>query len=151
MRINVDRLRVLAGLGEPAKAGTLNEASNRSYHDDPALSDEAEFRFGKNQLNEKKKKKDDEDEDEDMDEVIEVDEQMLVQELRRAKKLMAESTRRKKKDSLMEAELKSIIDEEVKNVMRDLNLNSGWVYGKKRPRNSKRGYVNTAFPGIGFK
>ena len=66
------------------------------------------------------------------------------------KKIMAESRKRK---NLQEAELKAIIDAEVKNVLQDLdmNLNSNWVYGKKRPRNSRKGYVNTAFPGIGFK
>ena len=52
MRFDVNRLSVLAGL--PAgKSRKLNEASNRSYHDDPSLSAEADIQHGKGQLSEK--------------------------------------------------------------------------------------------------
>ena len=85
--------------------------------------------------------------------MIEVDEVMLVQELRRAKKMMAENRLRKKQQIREEKELKNIIEEEVKNVMRDLNLNSGWLYGKKKPQRSKKGYVHQGsfLKGIGFE
>ena len=205
MRINLDRLCKLAGIESQGRS--LNEASNRSYHDDPSVqaSDDPEFRFGKNQLSEKmsghgkmKLNKEmmghghsemqpmegmyeTEDEMAEMmghsemqpmegmyetqdemgmyendDEVIEVDEKELVQEIRRAKQMMAEARKRslsesKKKDSLKEAQLRKMIAEELDSVFKDLNLTSGWVYGKKQPTNRTRGAVNTAFPGIGFR
>jgi|6_EtaG_2_1085325.scaffolds.fasta_scaffold03714_5 hypothetical protein len=47
MKFNADRLSQLAGI-RPGR-GSLNEASNRSYHDKVA-NDDADYRFGKNQL-----------------------------------------------------------------------------------------------------
>lgn len=198
MRINLDRLCKLAGVSSNNKV--LSEASNRSYHEDPSVqaADDPEFRFGKNQLSEKKVKemmghghmgdmqemyeeeeveegmghsyheamyeKDDMEEtmyEEDQkmegeDDVVEVDEAMLVQEIRRAKKMMAEARQRKlneskKRESLQETQLRKMIAEEIDGVFKDLNLTSGWVYGKKQPTNRTRGAVNTAFPGIGFR
>ena len=80
MKINVDRLCELAGLNS-AGTQTLNEASNRSMHDEKYLSDEAEFRYGKGQLAEMSDAY--EAEEDNANELIEVDEEMLVQELRR--------------------------------------------------------------------
>lgn len=161
MKINLDRLCKLAGV-EPSGGNLLSEASNRSMHEDPSVSGEAEYRFGKGQLSERSHDMEEggmyEEEDmkeggmyeeEDMDEMIEVDEKMLVQEIRRAKKMMAEA--RNKKESLQEAQLRKIVSEEIDSVFKDLNLTSGWVYGGKKPTNRHRGAVNTAFPGIGFK
>jgi len=157
MRINVDRLCKLAGVSSETGSGTrrsLNEASNRSMHEDPALKDEGPWRYGNNQLAEG-------DEAPEGDEEVEVDEQMLVQELRRARKIMNESRRRKamkrrrsqrtRRSRMNESKLQSIIEEEVDNVMREMNLTGGWVYGNRKPRNSRKGHVNTAFPGIGFR
>ena len=157
MRINVDRLCRLAGLNKNSGNKMLNEASNRSYHDDPALSSERDIIFGKNQLSERGDPAEPNDgselSEEEAEEMIEVDEVMLVQELRRAKKMMAENRLRKKQQIREEKELKNIIEEEVKNVMRDLNLNSGWLYGKKKPQRSKKGYVHQGsfLKGIGFE
>ena len=167
MKINLDRLCKLAGL--EGDAGMLSEASNRSMHDDAPVSDEAEHRYGSNQLAEDADMYEDEhmdnmgegmddmdedmgdmDEDEDMDEMIEVDEAMLVQEIRRARKMISESKKASPK-SLAEQKLKKIVAEEVENVMKDLNLTAGWVYGNKKPVNSQRGVVNTAFAGPGFR
>ena len=90
-----------------------------------------------------------------MDEMIEVDEAMLVQELRRARRLMNESRKRnaRKKQKLQEMQLKGIIDQEVKNVLKELQLNSSWVYGKNKPTRSRKGYVHQGnfLKGIGFK
>tara|TARA_R110000868_G_scaffold127834_3_gene335693 strand:+ start:19 stop:462 length:444 start_codon:yes stop_codon:yes gene_type:complete len=144
MKINLDRLCKLAGL--EGSTGMLKEGSNRSMHDDASVSDEAEHRYGSNQLAEDA----DMHEDEGMDEMIEVDEAMLVQEIRRARKMIAES-RKVSPKSLAEQKLKKIVAEEVENVMKDLNLTAGWVYGNKKPVNSKRGVVNTAFAGPGFR
>lgn len=210
MKINLDRLCRLAGLESTTQ--TLNEASNSSMRDDPALAGEAEYRYGSGQLAEGDGDADDErgqdaevsegghyghpvdeeghdegmemmppsaeegmmghghmrmedmEEDmeegmghtemeEDMDEMIEVDEAMLVQEIRRARAMLAEAARQSQAtpEQLAEQKLKKIVAEEVENVMKDLNLTAGWVYGDKKPTNSRRGVVNTAFPGIGFK
>lgn len=208
MKINLDRLCKLAGLESGTQS--LNEASNRSMHDDPAVAGEADHRFGQGQLSEKAGhyhegdgdaddergndaevsegdldelameeedhsegmghghmrmeremeegmyEKEDQEEgmytEEDMDEMIEVDEAMLVQEIRRARQMIAEAAAKKvNPKNLSEQKLKKIVAEEVENVMKDLNLTAGWVYGDKKPTNSRRGVVNTAFPGIGFK
>ena len=96
-----------------------------------------------------------EEEDVDKNEIVEVDEAMLVQELRRARRLMNESRKRKarKKQKLQEMQLKGIIDQEVKNVLKELQLNSSWVYGKNKPTRSRKGYVHQGsfLKGIGFK
>jgi len=52
MNFDADRLAKLAGL-PVSERRTLSEASNRSLHDDKSVSDEADYRFGKNQLAEK--------------------------------------------------------------------------------------------------
>jgi hypothetical protein len=163
MKINVDRLCELAGV----KTGTsnrrggrmLSEASNRSMHDDPSVSDEAEWRYGKNQLAEFQDRdyamsEDDEWTEEgtghDPDEMIEIDEAELVQELRRAKRAMNESRMTRSRQLSEQNELKKIIEEEVAHVMSDLNLTSQWVYGKNKPTFSSHGRITTAMPGIGF-
>jgi len=159
MRINIDRLCRLAGIesGNSSRR-SLTESSNRSMHEDPSLKGESEWRYGSNQLAEGDEAKADEEEplEEGDDVEVEVDEQMLVQELRRARKIMNESRRRKTRSQqrqrrLKENKLQSIIEEEVDNVMREMNLTGGWIYGKRKPRNSRKGHVNTAFPGIGFR
>ena len=155
MKINLDRLCKLAGV-ETSGGNVLKEASNRSMHDDPALSDEAAYRFGVGQLAEgglDEMEAEFTEESADMDEMVEVDEAMLVQEIRRAKKLMAEARQRKADtlENLQEANLRKMISEEIDSVFKDLNLTSGWVYGDRKPRNRTRGAVNTAFPGIGFR
>jgi|GEM_PF-4924549 len=150
MKINLDRLCKLAGV-ESSKGNLLSEASNRSMHEDPTLSGEGDHRFGSGQLSEGGDM--DSMEEEDMDEMVEVDEAMLVQEIRRAKKMMAEARQRKtqQQENLQEAQLRKMISEEIADVFKDLNLTSGWVYGNKTPQNRHRGAVNTAFPGVGFK
>jgi hypothetical protein len=52
MRFDVNRLSKLAGLPGGNDRRSLNEASNRSYHEDPAVSDEAAYRYGNGQLSE---------------------------------------------------------------------------------------------------
>ena len=168
MKINVDRLCQLAGVGTDSSE-VLSEASNRSYHDGDN-SDEVQFRYGgEGQLAEAPAKDKDLDEavdgemeegyyeedahahEADMDEMIEIDEVELVQELRRAKKMIAEA--KENKQALQESELKNIIESEVANVMKDLNLTAGWVYGDKKPKSVKKGYVHQGsfLKGIGFE
>ena len=160
MRINFDRISQLAGL--PASGGRkgLYEGKDHGgqeegqYHEmdsnemlDPTKADEekepAEEMSGMDM--------------DPMEEMIEVDEAMLVQELRRAKRIMNESKRRRlsesRKRQIFEKQLKQVIDEEVQNVMSEMNLNSQWVYGQQRPTRSRGGYTHQGsfLPGLGFK
>ena len=153
MKINFNRLSVLAGL--PVQKSSLREGKGHEdveemRHDetmDEMMSDMSE----EEETDEMKYEMAD-------DEMIEVDEAMLVQELRRAKRLVQENKRRKQrgqrnKQQIFEGQLKKIIDEEVKNVLQDMNLNSGWVYGNRRPTRSRRGYTHQGsfLPGLGFR
>jgi len=53
MRFNADRLAALAGVTPGNQSsGMLNEASNRSYHEDSALAGERDLQYGKGQLSE---------------------------------------------------------------------------------------------------
>ena len=49
--------------------------------------------------------------------------------------------------------IKKIIAEEVENVMQDLNLTSGWIYGGDKPKRSVQGRLNHGgyLKGPGFK
>ena len=138
MRLNMERICQLAGVENHSQQksgyGVMNESTT----------------LGSGLLTEASQKREN-----DLDEIIEIDETMLVQELRRAKRLMKESKKRKlaKKQKLQEMQLKGIIDQEVKNVLKELQLNSGWIYGDNKPRNSRKGYVHQGrfIKGIGFK
>jgi hypothetical protein len=181
MKINIDRLCKLAGVSNPSSNNrTLNE-TRRAETDEafPAalagaagraalsygagkvmnrMMDEAELEDG---MDHNEGDKHDEGHDDDhneahedghLDEIIEVDEAVLVQELRRAKNLMAESARRRSRRIDEHAEIKRIIREEIEDLL-DFNLSNGWVYGKQKPRRSRPGVVNhgSFIKGIGFK
>ena len=64
MQFDVNRLAKLAGIGNSGSS-LLSEASNRSMHDDAAVSDEADYRFGKGQLAETGEKDSGSSEDDD--------------------------------------------------------------------------------------
>ena len=150
MKINVERLCVLAGVdSRKNRSGLMKESMS---YDEGAVpfeegaemeveEEEAAAPEGLDELSD--------------DDVLEIDEKMLVQELRRAKMMLAESKKiqKRRKENLLEAELKTIIESEVESVLKDLNLNSQWMYGNKKPRRSKKGYVNqgSMLKGIGFK
>ena len=135
MKINVDRLATLAGINPTENI--LSEGKGHGEDTDEYAYEAADSE--KEAL------------EEDLDEVIEIDEKVLVQELRRAKHMIAESKARK--ENLQEAELKRIISSEISNVLKDLNLNSGWVYGNNRPNKSRAGYTHQGsyLKGLGFK
>jgi len=171
MRINFDRLSQLAGLPASRNSKSLNESADYDAHEGAHHGhndDIAEKYLAELEANEGEPplyEEDEEDkkhEDEKLDEMIEIDEVMLVQELRRAKRIMQESKKRqrlaesrnsRRRQSIQEAQLKRVIDEEVRNVMNDLNLTSGWVYGDNRPKRSRNGYTHQGsyIKGIGFK
>tara|TARA_R110000803_G_scaffold102912_1_gene171019 strand:- start:3189 stop:3650 length:462 start_codon:yes stop_codon:yes gene_type:complete len=153
MKINVDRMARLAGLSKNSSRSSrsLNEGMG---HDHDVSMDEMYDEVPMDEMYEEDPV-DEMDHDSSMDELIEVDERELVQELRRAKKMMMESKRRTSKKDLQEAQLKSIIEEEVQNVFSEmnLNLNSDWIYGSNKPKRSKQGYSHQGsfLKGLGFK
>lgn len=168
MKIDLDRLATLAGI-QNKSTSMLSEGRG---HDDASMEEEMQDETmhsmeGMHYEEDMDEAMHEEDMDEamyeeDLDEVIEIDEVMLVQELRRAKQIMAESKRQNQKKQrlqesrrkrLQEAELKLIIEDEVQNVMRELNLNSSWIYGENKPKRSRKGFSHQGsyLKGLGFK
>jgi hypothetical protein len=78
----------------------------------------------------------------DEDVMLEIDENMLRREIRKMRQ-----------ERLEENRLRVAIRGEIQNVLEDLGVesDSSWVYGDNKPSNSRSGFVNMAFPGIGFK
>lgn len=192
MRINIDRLSKLAGLPVSNRsARSLREAKELESEGmrDEGMRDEGMRDEGmREEEHEEGMREEDEpmgdpmegmsdlaymteEENEDegmreddinMDELIEVDEVMLVQELRRAKKIMQENKRRKimaesrkrnRKQKMFEAQLREMIDQEVANVFDEMQITGEWVYGRNKPTRSRKGYTHQGsfIPGIGFK
>ena len=167
MRININRLSKLAGL--PASSShssrrNLRESVEEGYHEDSDMQEMEDVFEDEEMEMEGMYEEDMESEGmyEEDEEMIEVDETMLVQELRRAKRIMqenkkraimAESRRQRRKQKMFEAQLKNIIDQEVQNVFDEMNYSNGWVYGKNKPRRSRNGYTHQGsfIPGIGFR
>ena len=174
MQINFDRLSQLAGISSSSKK-SLNEGAhyegeeaddkNEAYYEASAI-DGLEEILDEADIDETKEKEDEKAKDEayemNLDEMIEVDEVMLVQELRRMKSLMEAKKRsqllesrklQQKKQALIEQRLKEVIDDEVKDILNKLNYNSGWIYGDNKPKNSRHGYSHQGnfLKGLGFK
>jgi len=156
MKINVDRMATLAGLGKASKNNKLNESMQYEEDMNSEIADTILRRDNDDDLDQVD---DNESMEEmyhdDMDELIEIDEIELVQELRRAKKMMIESKRINHKQKLQEQNLKKIIEEEVQNIFGELelNLNADWIYGKNKPTRSKKGHTaqGSFLKGVGFK
>ena len=189
MRININRLSKLAGLptSNQSKRSLYEGKKHKEEEQDEGMRDEGmrdEGMRDEGMRDEGMYEMDDMHEDEmdegmyeeddghgeadegmyedDMEEMIDVDEKMLVQELRRAKRIMQEnkkrarlneSRRQRREQRIFEAQLRRLIDEEVQNVFDEMNYSNGWVYGKEKPRRSKTGYTHQGsfLPGIGFK
>ena len=149
MRINIDRMCKLAGVEAPAQPKKINEARSRRRRVLREQEEPPEIQVEKEDIS------DSDETMEEMEEMIEIDEKMLVQELRRAKRIMKENKKIEtaRLQELQESQLKAVIDQEVKNVLKELNLNSSWIYGNKKPTRSKKGYTHqgTFLKGIGFK
>ena len=157
MRINFNRLSQLAGLpannnrkglyesadAEGKEGFAEGEASGVTPFDESLFEEEGDEPPTNESF-----------EEAHLDEIIEIDEVMLVQELRRAKKIMNENKRRNlnesRRQSMFESQLKQVIDEEVQNVIDEMQLTSQWVYGNKRPTRSRNGYTHqgSMMPGI---
>ena len=172
MRFKMDRLCELAGIQGASRrgSGVLREGAshekehNESYHDNRVdelyeEDDEEKVKGKKEGTYAMEEMHHDHMDELDEDEVLEISEVDLVNELRRARSIMQEAKKksklikRKRKENLQEMQLRAVIDQEVKNVLRDLNLNSGWVYGNRRPTKSRQGYTHqgSLLKGIGFK
>ena len=171
MRINFNRLSKLAGLPSGSSSGRrfLNENADLeqegAYDEgmDPMYEDDDAMPPAMEEYSNMFEAEEDEGEDEDSSEaIVEIDETMLVQELRRAKRIMqenkrrqqlSESRRRQRKQRMFETQLRQVIDEEVQNVFDEMNYSNGWVYGKNKPRRSRNGYTHQGsyIPGIGFR
>jgi len=149
MKINIDRMARLAGL---SAGNNTNYSSSRRSLNEGYQHDSME-ELDHDQMEESDHDPMEELDHDPMEEVIEIDEVMLVQELRRAKKIMAESKKRRAKQNLQESHLKKIIEEEVQNLFGDMNLNADWMYGSHKPRRSRKGYTaqGSYLKGIGFK
>jgi len=171
MRFNADRLAALAGVNPNGQSnGMLNEASNRSMHDDPALKGDDEYRFGKNQLSENdlskppdpspeeeeaflaqsmdEDKHGDEELDEDKhgDEVVEIDEAMLKREILKM--------RQARKQSVAESNVRKAVRREIREMFGTegkVYNDSSWVYGDNKPSRSAKGQVAMGALGVGFK
>jgi hypothetical protein len=153
MKINVDRLCQLAGVGGSSSSNLLRESAYDAMEEKAPVSD---------MFAEAMEEEADEEED-NLDEMIEIDEVELVQELRRMKRLMNENKKRqtvlaqkaqaKRRQALQEAHLKTVIEEEVQNIMDELNISADWVYGNDKPKQSRKGFVHQGsfLKGIGFK
>ena len=133
MKFDVNRLSQLAGLpGSDSDSGLLSEAGNRSKHEDPGLDKDDAYGQGKH-LNEIQAD----------EEVLEIDEVELQQEIKRLQQ-----------DKLSESRLREAVRDEIKAILEDVGAyqaDGKWVYGDNQPTNSKEGFVNLAFPGIGFR
>ena len=157
MRIDFNRMSKLAGLSTGTNRKSLVEGAGH-YHEAESIDDSMSMDDMMAEEAEAEAAEEGAEEGADpLDEMIEIDEVMLVQELRRAKKIMNESKRRRLSESrnrqIFERQLKQVIDEEVANVMDEMNLTAGWVYGNNTPRRSRKGYTNqgSMMPGLGFK
>jgi hypothetical protein len=176
MRINVDRLCELAGVpgARRSQGGLIREAADQDAKEEyghmsemaPELESALEEDMS-SELEDALPEGDEHGHDEGMhadhdmsemdreDEVLDIDEADLVKELRRIKVKMHEARKieKRRQEDLQESQLKAIIDQEVKNVLKELNLNSGWIYGKNKPLKSKKGYTHQGsfLKGFGFK
>jgi hypothetical protein len=146
MKINVDRLAVLAGIPSNTRSRVISEGypkeegagHDKEMHEDMSDQEVADMYNEVEDSDEMAMAYERSHDHDEGEQVVEIDEVMLVQELRRAKKLMSESRNQKRQ----EQQLQRIIEEEVENIFGDLNLNSSWVYGGNKPQRSKKGYTH---------
>jgi hypothetical protein len=145
MHIDFNRICKLAGVANNSSNGSLlRESSREDDHEAIMEEDEVLPDVG--------------DEEGDTDEMVDVDVGELMEEIRRAKKIMKmnESKKRRKtlrQKRLQENHLKRIIQKEVDNILSEIeDKDSSWIYGKRKPQHSRKGYTNQGrtLPGIGF-
>jgi len=174
MRFDVNRLSQLAGIDKGSNR-LLSEAGNRSQHED-RNSDESDYRWGKNQLNEDDEYGEDFDDTseggarkgdqsksrldyEDVDELNDAyflgeDDEADVEEdivLEIDEGMLRREIRRMKSERMNENKLRLAVRNEIHDIFDDLGISdSSWVYGDNQPKNSRKGSVNMSFSGPGF-
>jgi hypothetical protein len=101
-------------------------------------------------------------EESEAEEVVEVNISELMSEIRRAKKIIKLNEKKSRdeksrRQSLKENKLKRVIAREVQSVLAEMQeyneYDSAWVYGDRKPRNSKQGHTaqGSFIPGVGFR
>ena len=175
MKINFDRICRLAGVeSKNERRARLTEGASHDYKMEMEKEDASEGVYEYDEAQDLEEYNEEEhneafdsfealegaehDMEEDPDEMVEVDPKELMEEIRRAKKLMVLKENRKrqshiKKQKLQENHLKRVIRKEIQNIMSEIDdVDNSWVYGGKKPRHSKKGYTNQGrtLPGIGF-
>jgi hypothetical protein len=163
MRIDFNRICKLAGVStQSSRSGLIREGRSHDdeeasvsemaemYEDEEAEPNTDEGAYGMHEEAEEA--------GDDQDEMVDVNVQELMSEIRRAKRIMAINEQKKRniarrKKKLQENHLKRVIQKEVENVLSEIeDRDSSWVYGNRRPRYSRKGYTNQGrtLPGIGF-
>lgn len=171
MHIDFNRICKLAGVASPAGQRRLDEGQGSYFEGEEESADEMmqyeaeedesnEGHYGMHEAEEDESNEGHHGEiaEEDADEMVDVDINELMSEIRRAKKLLAVNEHKKleianRKRKIQENHLKRIIQKEVENVLSEIeDHDSSWVYGSKKPRHSREGYTNQGrqLPGIGF-
>ena len=74
------------------------------------------------------------------EDVIEIDDAALINEVKRIRR-----------QNIQEEYLKTIIEDELKNVLAEMNSDSKWMFGEDKPTQSKSGIITQGFKSIGFK
>ena len=147
MKINFDRICRLAGVeSKRERKARLTEGVHGHVEEyDEMAMDYDEMAMEEDDLHR-------------LDEVVEVDPRVLMEEIRRAKKIKVLKENRMRsaairQQRLQENHLKRVIRQEIQNIVSEIDeVDSSWVYGRKKPRHSRKGYTNhgRTMPGIGF-
>ena len=158
MHFDTDRLAKLAGISGRG-SGLMTEAGNRSKHDESGALYQG-YDYYEGDLNESDPNDEMYDLEEDLEEsdadmsLDDIDEDIVL-EINESE-LRNEILKMRSQTSLDETRLRKSIRGEIKSILKELQRSGGksdslWMYGGKSTSNSRRGYVNTAFPGVGFK
>lgn len=165
MNIDFDRICKLAGVSNGSSRTVLREGKEEEEKEDLKKEmyedmEEGDYMHEEEDADEGRymHEEEEKEDEEDQDEMVEVDVSELMSEIRRAKRIMKENKQRQlrnasRKKRLQETKLKRVIAQEVQNVLAEMDEHdSTWVYGKKKPRHSRKGYSNQGrmIPGVGF-
>ena len=174
MRIDFNRICKLAGINDNSTSRSyLNEGAahdvEKEGHDHMAyeaddqeemMKYEADDLHGEGDM--AYEAEESEAEESEAEEVVEVNISELMSEIRRAKKIIKLNEKKSRdeksrRQSLKENKLKRVIAREVQSVLAEMQeyneYDSAWVYGDRKPRNSKQGHTaqGSFIPGVGFR
>ena len=152
MKFDADRLSMLAGIGGGTSSGLLSEGAGMSDSEPSETNEKKIKKFANIEeivddgMDDMQEEGDGPPVDSDVEEMVEIDENMLRREIMKMRQTRLAET--KIRDAIR-SEINSIISEDTDDD--DLYLTADWLYGKNKPRNSRKGTVATALPGLGFK